>query len=318
MVDNTLSGLGMDLGNDLSALLSNNEGYQSNGKAIELDINLISEDPDQPRTADNPGFSEQSIAEFSEAIALRGVKSPISVRNDPNNQGRYLINHGARRYRASLKAGKSTIPGFIDNDYNHADQVVENLQRNELTPREIADFIGRELAAGKTKLEIAKSISKSPAFISQYVTLLNLPDVIADLFSSGRCNDVTVINELVKAHKSDPDAVVSLIDTDSEITRGIVKDLRGFIANNASGESIDIDEHIGEENVKHERKNVGKTEDPNKLKKTIVVISYQGNHGRLILNKRPSQKGMAWIKLDDGFEFEVELKDVLIIEILEG
>jgi ParB family chromosome partitioning protein len=92
---------------------------------------------------------------------LRGVKTPISVRDNPDAAGRYLINHGARRVRASKLAHKTSIPAFIDNDYNEADQVIENLQRNELTPREIADFIGRELAKGKKKGDIAKELGKS-------------------------------------------------------------------------------------------------------------------------------------------------------------
>src|SRR3546814_14860745 len=96
------------------------------------------------------------------------------------------------RYRGSKWADKTTIPGFIDNNYNEADQVIENLQRNELTAREIADFIGRELAKGKKKGEIAKEIGKSPAFVTQHVTLLDLPEPIAEAFNSGRAKDVTV------------------------------------------------------------------------------------------------------------------------------
>ncbi|MFN7836027.1 MAG: ParB/RepB/Spo0J family partition protein, partial [Burkholderiaceae bacterium] len=138
-----------------------------------LDIDLIDEDPHQPRTEDNPGFSDESLNELAASIKLRGVKTPISVRDNPDAPGRFIINHGARRFRGSKRAEKTAIPGFIDNDYNEADQVVENLQRNELTAREIADYIGRELAKGIKKGDIAKAISKSPAFVSQHVTLLD-------------------------------------------------------------------------------------------------------------------------------------------------
>ena len=48
-------------------------------------------------------------------------------------------------------APKDTIPAFVDNDYQEADQVIENLQRNELTACEVAGFIGRELAKGISK-----------------------------------------------------------------------------------------------------------------------------------------------------------------------
>lgn len=190
-------GLGLDGLGDLSSLLDEPQAANAApGGPQELPLDLIDEDPHQPRTADNPGFSPESIAEIGETIKARGVKSPISVRENPDAPGRYLINHGARRYRGSKWAEKTTIPAFIDNDYNEADQVIENLQRNELTAREIADFIGRELAKGKKKSEIAKEIGKSPAFVTQHVTLLDLPEPIAKAFNAGRSKDVTVINEL--------------------------------------------------------------------------------------------------------------------------
>lgn len=134
------------------------------------------------------------------------------------------------RVRASLLAGNTTIPAFIDNDYNEADQVVENLQRNALTPREIADFIGRELAKGFKKNEIAKIISKSPAFVTQHVNLLDLPDPIADAFNAGRTKDVTVVSELLTAFKRNAKEVGDwLAEGDQEITRSAVKLLRAFL-----------------------------------------------------------------------------------------
>ena len=127
------SGLGLDGLGDLAGLLNEQPAANAGGAGPqELPLDLIDEDPHQPRTADNPGFSPESIAEIGETIKARGVKSPISVRENPDAPGRYLINHGARRYRGSKWAHKTTIPAFIDNDYNEADQVIENLQRNEL------------------------------------------------------------------------------------------------------------------------------------------------------------------------------------------
>jgi ParB family chromosome partitioning protein len=111
-----------------------------------------------------------------------------------------------------------------------ADQVVENLQRNALTPREIADFIGRELAQGFKRSEIAKIISKSPAFITQHANLLDLPDPIADAFNAGRAKDVTVVSELLTAFKRNASEVEDWLAADNrEITRSSVKLLRAFL-----------------------------------------------------------------------------------------
>jgi ParB family chromosome partitioning protein len=321
-----LSGLGLDSMGDLSALLDDPTSVAKGGGPLELDIDLIDEDPKQPRTANNPGFTDESLSELSASIKLRGVKTPISVRVNPDAPGRFIINHGARRFRGSKRAGKNTIPGFIDNDYNEADQVVENLQRNELTAREIADFIGREMAKGIKKGEIAKSISKSPAFVTQHITLLDLPDPIAEAFNSGRVKDVTVINELVTAYKKKPQDVSAWLDDDSqEITRGSVKLLREFLDDKSRHETseeeaaIDPNTVEGSEGEAISKEKKEKPTDPDKLKKAIVRVQHDGRPARLILTRRPPAEGFAWLKYDDdGHEFGADLTSVKLVAVLEA
>jgi ParB family chromosome partitioning protein len=314
------------LGNNLAELL--NQKVQSVAGPIELNLSLIDEDPKQPRGEDNPGFSSESLGELAATITARGVKSPISVRENPDAPGRYLINHGARRYRGSKIAGKTTIPAFVDNDYNDDDQVIENLQRNELTPREIANFIGRELSKGRKRGDIAKALGKSAPWVTQHAALLDLPDPIAEAFNSGRTNDVTVINELVRAYKDDAEKVGTwLTDESQEITRGSVKTLREFIddegaegdgtgGDTGSGEG-DGAADGGEDNAK--KKKEPAEVDPTKLKKAIVVVLHDERQGRLLLGQRPSAEGLAWIKYDDdGHEFEAALDRVQLVAVIEG
>ena len=328
------AGMGLDSLGDLAGLLNDPQAANTGtGGPRELPLDLIDEDPHQPRTADNPGFSPESIAEIGATIKERGVKSPISVRDNPEQPGRYLINHGARRYRGSKWAEKTTIPGFIDNNYNEADQVIENLQRNELTAREIADFIGRELAKGKKKGEIAKEIGKSPAFVTQHVTLLDLPEPIAEAFNSGRAKDVTVINELVTAYKKNPDEVGAwLADDSQELTRGSVKLLREFLDDKRSQDGerdpntvdaftgrADAEGGDGESDGDAKEKKEPKEQDPDKLKKAIVQVEHDGRPACIILNRRPPAEGFAWLKYeDDGQEFEANLAQVQLVALLEG
>ena len=303
-------GLGLEGMGDLSALLAGPTAAANGGGPLDLDMGLIDEDPHQPRTEDNPGFSDESLDELAASIRLRGVKTPISVRDNPDAPGRYLINHGARRFRGSKRADKATIPGFIDNDYNEADQVVENLQRNELTAREIADYIGRELAKGVKKGEIAKAIS------------------------SGRVKDVTVVNELVTAFKKKPQEVTDwLEDENQEITRGSVKLLREFLDDKRKHEDDDRDPNTvdvltgktdaeagdGEQGSGSDSKKEEKEPDPDKLKKAIVQVQHNERPARLILNRRPPAEGFAWLKYeDDGQEFEANLSSVTLVALLEG
>lgn len=294
------------------------------GGPLALAIDLIDEDPDQPRKKDNPGFSAKSLTELAAAIRLRGVKTPISVRPHPDKPGRYLINHGARRFRASHLAGLLTIPGFIDTNYSQADQVVENLHRDELTAREIADYIGRELAKGLRKGEIARQISKSAAFVTQHAALLDLPYPVASAFSIGRVRDVTLINELIYIHRKYPDEVTAwLADESQEVTRPSVRMLRAFIDQKRSGQdqsgSAADDASVlvlaGVPNSQANRQQLSKTTWIN----PVLVIRHEGRDGRLLIRRRPSSVGKAWLRYDDDCALvEVDLADVELVALMEG
>jgi ParB family chromosome partitioning protein len=319
------AGLGLGELGDLSSLLASPDAPQGgNGAPLELELAQIDEDPHQPRTQ----FDETSLAELADTIKARGVKTPISVRPHPEIEGRFIINHGARRYRASVLAGKTTIPGFVDADYNEADQVIENLQRDALTAREVADYIGRELANGRKKGEIAKAIGKSPAFVTQHATLLDLPDPIAKAFQNGRCKDVTLIYDLVGLYKKHSEGVSRwLADADQEITRGSVRLLKEWLESSGDSEGGELGEEDtadeGTVSVGGETEDGGekepKEEDPLKLKKAIVQVVHAKRPARLILNKRPSRDGVSWIKYEDnGEEAEAELAKVQLVAVLEG
>ena len=208
--------------------------------ATEIDIDLIIEDIHQPRKE----FNQDTLRELTETVKLRGVKSPISVRPNPDKPGTYIINHGARRYRASINAGLKTIPAFIDTDYSEADQVIENLQRDNLTSREIADFIGRQLAAGKTKSDIARQLGKTNPYITTHAALLDLPDPIDEVYRSGRCTDVTAIYDLTRYYKVSKAEVINWINISApeEISRLDVKHFGKFLEQKKQKGAIDSDE----------------------------------------------------------------------------
>lgn len=308
---------------------------------MELELDLIDEDPHQPRTESNPGYTLAGIEELGTTIKSRGVKSPISVRVNPDDPDRYLINHGARRFRASKWAGRTTIPAFIDNDYNETDQVIENLQRENLTAREIADFIGRELSKGRRAVEIAQAIGKSKAFVSQHTALLDLPDPIAEVFNEGRTKDVTTINELLRVYKKSPSEVQEwLNDPDQVITRETVSDLKDFIEEkriHAKAEDpASVDQHerpqpgqLGQETGIDEGADTGSEPtvsykeaakpDPARLRKSLLIVRHDGRRARLILMRRPSTEGRAWLKYDDdGSEVDADLENVKLITVIEG
>lgn len=264
------SNFGLENIGNLSELLGNAE--VSSGKPLRLPLASIKEDPDQPRKE----FDEGKIQELANSILERGVKTPISVRQS-SEEGVYVINHGARRYRASLLAGLSDIPAYIDQDYSLIDQAVENIQRDNLTSREIADVIGRLLAEGMKKGQIAEKMGKSPAFVTQHASLLDLPEPLANAFNSGKVSDLTVINDLNSLYKKEPEAVEDLLSNEDEITRSAVRNLKEFL-NSDPKNPADAD-HEKPSKAKAKEK---KPEDPDKLKKAIVQVMYQGQLARLV------------------------------------
>ena len=332
----------------------------SKKELLDLDLGLLDEDPQQPRREDNPGFSEEKLNELAKSIARRGVKTPISVHNHPEKPGRFSINHGARRFRASKMAGKKTIPAHIDNDYTRTDQLTENLLREGNTPLEIATAIGEFLKRGMKKKDIAESIGKTAGYVTQYSSLLKLPKSIASAFRHNRITDVTIIYELVQLHHDHPEEVDTWVNDESqEFTRGSMKYLRIYLAQKAEESELafdmpggDSDLYTGGEtgsaqDASHSSidtaasttatatstdpdgefstaklsgdKNVGHPTDSGKFKKAIVKVLHNHRGARLMLDRRPTAEGVAWLKYEeDGYEFEAALRDVQLTAILEG
>ena len=300
-------------------------GRAPEGRPLALPLEHIDEDPLQPRSAANPGFTAHSLAELAASIRLRGIKTPISVRHHPDRPGRYIINHGARRYRASRLAQLATIPGFIDDDYSETDQVVENLQRNELTAREIANYIGRELSKGLKRGQIASNISKSAAFVTQHAALLDLPEPIALAFNEGRVRDVTTVNELVTAYKSRPGEVAAwLCEGEPEITRSAVKLLRAFLGEKFSLEELPVTDAGDVDTARlattapeaATRATSSAHAGHNRWRCTGILVRHRQREGVLVLGRRPAREGRVWIRYEDGVELEIALADVLPLKLL--
>jgi len=304
------SGLGLEGLNDLSSLLDANGSQNNQGGHLELPLDFIDEDPSQPREADNPGFSEESLQELGKTIKQRGLKQPISVRENPEKPGYYIINQGARRFRASLLVGKKTIRAVVDNNFEKIDQTIENLQRENLTALEIAKAISTGINEGKSKGKIAEELGKSPAFISQHLTLLNLPEPIAEAFRSGRTKDVTLINELVKLYKKSHEKVSAwLANEKQELTRGTVQQLRELIDKNEAEELSDETETEAEAETSKEPK-------AKKTKRLIVQVKYDNQLAHLILDRLPSAPGLGWLELN-GDKIETKLTNMQLVALLE-
>ena len=173
------------------------------GQPRLVPLDSIDEDPEQPRKE----FDDDSLGELAETLRLRGVRSPVSVRPHPAELGRWMLNFGARRLRASKLAGKSDIPAFVDETFDGYDQVIENEQREGLKPLEIALFIKRQLDRGQSRKDIARGIGKSPSYITVASALIDAPDWLMDAYRTGKCRGMFELYELRRLHEEDAAAV---------------------------------------------------------------------------------------------------------------
>jgi ParB family chromosome partitioning protein len=206
-------------------LLGTRPGPQD-GEPMRLPVDAIDEDPGQPRFE----FDDESLNQLAETIRERGVRQPISVRPSPVAEGRWLLNFGARRLRASKLAGRTDIPAFIDVSADSYDQVIENEQREGLKPLELALFIQRRLAGGDSQAEIARRIGKSKAYVTYATALIDAPDWLLAAYREGRCRGLKELHELRKLAGEHSQRVEAWAADQDAITRTHVATLRAEVS----------------------------------------------------------------------------------------
>ena len=153
------------------------------GKPREIPVGDIDRSPYQTRTR----FDEVQLAELAASIEATGVVQPILVRPLPG--GRFQLIAGERRWLASKRAGKETIPAIV----RHASDeqamemtIVENLQRTDLNPMEQArayERLAREFQL--TQEQMAKRTGKDRASVANFLRLLRLPTEVQGQVESG-------------------------------------------------------------------------------------------------------------------------------------
>lgn len=169
------------LGRGLDVLLPQTEEIL---QTVVRDISIDEIDPntDQPRKE----FDKEALEQLSQSIQEAGVLSPILV---VENNGRYRIVAGERRYRASRLAGMSTIPCIVRNLTNVQQMeaaLIENLQREDLNPIEEAMAIRSLMSeCDYTQEQAAKRLGKSRPAIANALRLLNLPQQVIDMVVAG-------------------------------------------------------------------------------------------------------------------------------------
>jgi ParB family chromosome partitioning protein len=160
-------------------------GQSASNGVLQIDIDLISPSPFQPRTR----FSPEALEELAQSILQTGIIQPIVVRR---NGPRYELLAGERRWRAAQLASLHRVPAVVqDVSDEKAIEItlVENLQREDLNPIEQATAFDRLIQEFHlTQEEAALRTGKDRVTVSNAVRLLRLDKPIRQMVEEGRLN----------------------------------------------------------------------------------------------------------------------------------
>lgn len=157
----------------------------------------------------NPRADAGDLSDLVASISELGVQEPILV--VPQN-GHFAIVAGSRRFEASKKAGKTSIPAIVREDLLPNDvatiALIENLQRKDLNALEEAKGYDRWLRiTGKKQSELAQAVGRAPSTIANALRLLEAPDVVKEALRKG---EITAAHARVALELKDPSLATSL------------------------------------------------------------------------------------------------------------
>ena len=302
---------------DFDALALDQPATASSGAPLLLPIDTVDEYPAQPRNE----FDPEALQQLAQTIAERGVRQPISVRTHPDQSGRWMLNFGARRLRASKIAGKTEIPAFVDETADSYDQVIENEQREGLKPLELALFVQRRMAGGDSQADVARRLGKSRAYITFVSALIDAPDWLLALYRSGKCRGIAELYELRKLHASQPRAVETWVDGRGNVSRADTQALKEHLAASSptpkpttAGPAAEVPTRGTRASKPVEVLAAAATARPTASCRATLLAVYQGREVEIVLDGIPALDGRVLIQdRDDKPPIEVEAGDVLLV-----
>jgi ParB family chromosome partitioning protein len=175
------SGTKRGIGRGLAAILPEAVVADA-GELLELPVELIKPNPDQPRSQ----FDPEALAALAASIEVSGIVQPLLVR--PLADGSYELIAGERRLRAAQQAGLEKVPAVV-RDQAEAERLqaalIENMVREDLNPVEEAQACAALVdELGLTKEELARRVGRSRPAVSNLIRLLELPDETIELLEA--------------------------------------------------------------------------------------------------------------------------------------
>ncbi len=272
--------------------MSTRDGGGTGTGLKEISVSSIDPNPNQPRNH----FDEDSLAELSASIKAIGLLQPVLVRPS-STPDRFELIAGERRWRASKRAGLSTIPAIVrvTDDVSSVEQaLVENLHRQDLTPLEEAAAYQQLLEDfSMTHEQVAAKVGKSRSAITNSLRLLTLPPTIQQYLAEGRLSAGHAKALLGTPDRALQESLARMAVEQSLTVRGLEEAVRNAV--NPGANSTAVIPKPGATGVKPKtgtpgRVNLVKEPGLHELEEllsehlaTPVTVTLSGKHGKMVV-----------------------------------
>lgn len=267
------------LGKGLSALIPGAEGEDKVEKipTSEIEVARIKPRPDQPRSR----FDPEALQELAQSVKAQGVLVPLLVTPDPDGGEHFVLVAGERRLRAAKIAGLVTVPCRIieglDHRAIHEISLVENLQREDLNPVELAEGYRRLIdELGYTQQQVAERVGKDRVTVANSLRLLALPEPVRRMLVEGELSAGHARALLMIEGEGDKLALAHRIVKGGLTVRDIERIAKGQRAKKPAKEP----------DPEQRRSELAAREVARDLESSIgqpVSIAHKGNGGRLVI-----------------------------------
>lgn len=205
-----------------------------------LPLNQIEPNKGQPRKV----FDQTAMEELTESIRRHGVVTPITVRRQEN--GRYQIIAGERRWRAARGAGLEEIPAMVldvTDEQVMELALIENLQRQDLNPIEEAEgYDALQKNFGMTQDRIAERVGRSRSAVANALRLLALDEKVRQMVAEGRLSSGHARAVLsIQDEKLRAEAAEKMVKLSVRQAEGLARRLNKAPQEEQAGETVAVD-----------------------------------------------------------------------------
>lgn len=256
-----------------------------------IDINKITTSNYQPRK----NFNEESLRDLSNSIKEQGILQPILVKQE--NNGKYKIIAGERRWRAAKQAGLKEVPVIIRNVSDSsamAIALIENIQREDLNPIDEAVAVNKLIKDfALTHEQVAKSIGRSRTAVTNILRLLNLNSEVKILLEENKI-DMGHARAILALEDADQLRIALLVIKRRLSVREAEQLVQGILKNK-HGKISTINTYIGVAKEWEERLK-------EKMRSNVQVSINPKGKGRVVLNFDKYESTVAFLKFIDAYK----------------